>query len=150
MAETKEESAERRKVNELRLTVVNMLHYQQPGMDILSIDAGYSYFVKNNEQAYQRITFAQEQWQPLETGWISKASQVVIQNKYVVETRRTLTTEEAAEAAKHVIMVRFKDTEDWFEIAPKESMRFKPSNLNSLEVKSGHGMTKFICLIIPE
>lgn len=150
MAETKEQSAERRRANELRLTVVNSIHYQQPGVDILSIDAGYTYFVKTNEQAFQRITFAREEWQPLDTGWISKASQVIIQNKYVIETRRTLTTEESEEAAKHVVMVRYKDSKDWFEIAPKESMRFKPSDLKSLEVKSGHGMTKFICTIIPE
>lgn len=135
---------------ELRLTVVEQIYYQQPGVDAITIEAGYSYFVQENEQAFQRISFADEEWKPLELAWIKKASCIVIQNRYAVETRRNLSEEEKVEAAKHIIQVRFDDSQHCMEIGPKESMRFKTSSLTSLQIRSAFGSTRYICNLIPE
>ena len=135
---------------ELRMTLVETIYYQQPGVNALEINAGYSYFVQENEQPFQRIAFAGPEWKNLECGWIRKPSCVLIQNKFEVETRRKLSEEEKAESDKHVIQVRFIDSAYYFEIAVKESMRFKPSDVSKLQIRSAYGLTRYISTLIPE
>ena len=140
----------RKMSTELRMTVVEQVYYQQPGVDPIQIDAGYSYFVQENEQPFQRIAFAGPEWKSLEVGWIVKPSCVVIQNKFQVETRRKLTEEEASEAAKHIIRVKYEDSKYWFELTVNESMRFKPSDVKRLQIQSAYGLTRYIASLIPE
>lgn len=140
----------RKESTELRLTVVESVYYQQPGADSVQIEAGYTYFVQENEQIFKRITFADVDWKPLETGWVKKASCVVIQNVHQVETRRKLTEEEALDASKHLIQVRFEDSQHWFELRVKESMRFKPSDVSKLLIRSAYELTRYTAYLIPE
>lgn len=140
----------RKRSTELRLTVVEQLYYQQPGVEAVQIEAGYSHFVQENEQAFKRISLATPEWKSLNLGWITKASCIIIQNRHGTDTRRTLTGEELAEQAKYVIQVRFKDSAYWMEIAPRESVRFKTPNLAALELRSAYGEPRYIYHLIPE
>lgn len=143
-------SSPRKESPELRLTVVESVYYQQPGVEALQIEAGYSYFVQENEQIFKRVTFADIDWRPIDVGWIKKASCVVIQNVHQIETRRKLTEEEALEVSKHLIQVRFEDSKYWFELSAKESMRFKPSEVSKLTLRSAYGLTRYVAYIVPE
>lgn len=140
----------RKKSTELRLTVVEQLYYQQPGVEAIQIDAGYSYFVQENEQAFKRISVATPEWKPINLGWITKSSCIIIQNRHGTENRRTLTGEEQAEQDRHVIQVRFKDSAYCMEIAPRESIRFKTPNLSALELRSAYGEPRYTYHLIPE
>ena len=119
-----------RKDPELRLTVVETIYYQQPGIDPVQIDAGFSYFVQENEQLFQRSTFTGEEWSEINTGWIAKAHTVLIKN--VHELRFT------------------RNPSDEVSLAPKESMRFRISDVKALRIRSTKGQTRFLCVLIPE
>lgn len=140
----------RKESPELRLSVVETVCYQQPGMDPLQVPAGFSYFVQNNEQPFQRFTFAKPEWESINTGWLEKASCVLIQNKYDLIKTRKPTPEELEEAQKHLIEVKFEDSKYCFEIPVGESMRFRVADLTALRIRSLNGLTKYLCVLIPE
>ena len=139
-----------RKDPELRLTVVETLYYQQPGIDPIQIDAGFSYFVQENEQLFQRTTFAGEDWSESSTGWLDKAHTVLIKNVHELRSARNPTAEEKAESLGHWIEVRLEDSKYIFSIAPKESMRFRINDLKSLRIRSAKGQTRFLYILSPE
>ena len=139
-----------RKDPELRLTVVETIYYQQPGIDPVQIDAGFSYFVQENEQLFQRSTFTGEEWSEINTGWIAKAHTVLIKNVHELRFTRNPSDEVKAEALDHWIEVRLEDSKHIFSLAPKESMRFRISDVKALRIRSTKGQTRFLCVLIPE
>lgn len=63
-----------------RLTVVESVYHQINGEQPTIVDPGYTVPIKSDEQPYIRRLTITDSWQPLDCGWINKASLLVLQN----------------------------------------------------------------------
>lgn len=64
-----------------RLTVLFKVYYQRPRRTkVEGVSIGYDSLLNSNKQIYQRELEADEDWELIDTGWVEKASMIVVEN----------------------------------------------------------------------
>lgn len=112
-----------------RIVVVETIYHQSGGCQASAADhIGFTIALTTDEQPYVRhLTISNQTWEPLDTGWVKEASQVLIVNE-----------------GKEPIEV-----DDW-EIPPGQSMRGKPRVLTNLLIRCPNGSSKCTLYVYPK
>ncbi len=155
-----------------RLTCVDLVYHQILPEQPISVEARFARELKTDEERFSRKQKLTEDWVPLETGWVKKASMLVLKN--LPEERQTIPTPaEKAEAESHVVEVGIKVmlsqipslrdmVADGFngvpafliapmpEIPPGESCRFRPMDLGAIMVRCRKGECVLGVTVVPE
>lgn len=148
----------RRKAMLGRITVVETVCHQQFGEQSVVVDTRYTKQLTSSEQAYIRRYRVTDKFKPIDTGWIGKASLLVIKNELEPVLVQS-TQEEKDEAAKKIVEVSncasrltrsvTPEQAEWY-IYPGESMRVCPIDIKNVFIRCRHGEVKCTIAIFPE
>lgn len=87
-----------------RLTVIGTAYHQSGQAGPTSVAPSYSRVLKSDEQVYHRRVTVGEGWVPLDTGWVSDASLIVVENVGVARATNPTDAERAADAGRTVVL----------------------------------------------
>ncbi len=134
-----------------RLTVVEMVAYQQVGEEASQFDSRYSLACKTSDQVWDRKLTVGEEWQPLITKhcWVENPGMVIISNCAGSFTQVQPTEKEQAVEDAKILSVAC-DGYGICYIPPQGNMRFWPNHLSSLSICCRAGETKYNITVIPE
>lgn len=150
-----------------RLTVITTVSFQPKDGPPTSNGKPFDRVVKTDEQPYgPRRLKVGEEWTQLETGWLSEAGHVVIENDEGYWTQKQPTKEERAEAESKVLELCLMPPEEpggrtmhspprtkpWcqWEVPPRESHRGTPSYLKGFMIRCRKGTARFTVTIYPK
>ena len=140
-----------------RIVVKETVYFQQSGSPAISVSSGFTRHLTSDEVPYQRPKIkVGEAWQKIETGWLEKASTIVIENPH--EHRKTIPTPAEVEAAKARVLEIGVDYGEGPPLVaqccpPGESVRINPphSNASALRMRCvGGGGTVVNLTALPE
>jgi hypothetical protein len=132
------------------VTVVNKAYHQPGDSDPTCVETGYSYFLETDEQPFTRIHTVGEDWIPLQTGWLTDSSLVIISNDGAKRANVVLTEEEEDERSKRFILVAFEDTSrPTIIIRPGRSAEFEPLTLNGIKIRCTKNSVRYTASILP-
>jgi len=134
-----------------RLVVVETV-YHAPSVDRpVSVDGSFSTWLSSDESPCgPRFSFAGEEWEQIDSGWIKQASMVSISNVEGKHHQVVPSAEEKVVIASKIIEVAVRGGEAHpFLVRPGQSMRFCPSDLSTLLVRCRAGRAKFNITIFP-
>jgi hypothetical protein len=116
-----------------RIGVVESVYCQQPGDNPISAESRFSRWLNTDEQPYSRKIKVTEEWQPLDWGWLKKASMLVVVNEEGRFLQVQPTPQERCDAISKVVEIGIAVCLDggtlnipFAEILPRESSRFSP------------------------
>jgi hypothetical protein len=136
-----------------RLTVVELVYYQQVDAQFpVSYDHRFGCAVESTEQAYVRLTEADEDWKKVETGWIKEASMVVIKNEAGKYNHNPTEEKRVAEEAKilEVSLVPHSSPPcSCLCIRPQQSQRITPTELSRLKIRCARGSARYTVVAVP-
>jgi hypothetical protein len=134
-----------------RLCVVETVYHQQFTGPTEHIESRFQRYLKSEEQTYQRICKATQEWQALDCGWIEDCSHVHIENQAGKYLQQNPTEEEKEQIAAQVLEVSYfpPHEERCWTILPGESFRGCPSDCSSLFVRSRSGTPSYSIHLIP-
>ena len=134
-----------------RVTVVEQVYHQILNEQPHLVESRFSRGLQSDEQAYERRLKVDEGGMPLDCGWLTEASQLLIINEEGRNLQVIPTDEERKELAKKVLEIFFGDRPDncWL-VPPGESMRACSNTLHALKIRSQSGTIRFTLHVIPK
>jgi hypothetical protein len=119
--------------------------YAEPAVDLSS--EPFSRWLSTDEQPFQRKQKANEEWRPLELGWVETAGMVLLENE---RTRFQVQPSEAQATEAKEKIVEVKQGEAVFAIIrPGESCRFEPTDPKNLSLRCRSGECRVNVTILP-
>jgi hypothetical protein len=137
------------------LTIWEHVYFQRAGQETTDFETVSSRQLSNleEEEPYYRQTKATETWKPIDCGWFKDKSigMIVIRNDEGKFRQTIPTEEEAVEARKRILEVRYQGASDdhVFLILSQESFRATPKMAPSLEIRCQCGVAKFSLGVFP-
>lgn len=134
-----------------RVTVVEQVYHQILNGQPHLVESRFSRDLESDEQAYERRLKVGEAGVPLDCGWVTKASQLLIINEEGRNLQVNPTDEERKKLSEKVLEVYYVQslTSPWL-VLPGESMRGCPSTLEGLRIRSQSGIIRFTLHVIPK
>lgn len=141
-----------------RITVVDQVtHYSPRNNKTYPFESRYSIELKTVEQPYERSglnAYVEEEWKPLDLGWIKKASLLILKNEEG-KFPRNPTEKERLALIKRLIVVGFKSDEnsnplEIIVIPPQTDIRFFPKDISKIYMRSAFEKVHYSMLILPE
>lgn len=131
------------------LVVIEQVYYQMmDGGQPTSTELRYTRWLDTDEQPFVRRTKVGSEWTPLETGWVKRASLLVLHNEGEEREQGIPSPTMKAELASRVIEVRFNGITVAV-IRPGESMRLEPVCLKYVVLRCQKGTTRLTVTLIP-
>lgn len=107
-----------------RIAVVEHFYHQQSGQQPEDVTTKFGRDLKNDEQFYRRRFSVKEEWQAIETGWITECALMLLENE--APKFLSVPTPEAKELEfSKIVELRIGDAMI-ARIRPGESMRMEP------------------------
>lgn len=114
-----------------KILVVEQVYYQDDGCQPSSIEAGYARVIGGHEQPFTRVMRVGQEPVPLECGWLTTCSVLVIWNKGPSDIEVSL--------GGFVAL-----------LGPTESLRIRPESLNRILLRSRGDMCRVDVYMYPE
>jgi hypothetical protein len=135
-------------VLDAQLVVVETIYHAATGCEPTAAESRFARKLETDEQPYtRRITVTQE-WQQVDTGWITEAGMLRLANKEGEGLQVQPTAEERAAMASKIVELSVDGSAPWL-IFPGESFRGMPSELESLRVRCRSGEARCLITIFP-
>jgi hypothetical protein len=127
----------RRDLRNGTLTVVETVYHQQLGDQPLPVTTRFVRNLSSQEQPYVRKLTLGPEWVPLDTGWITEASYVIIANEGNGPITKNPTDEQIQEEANRLIDISFmgEDPHPCMTIPSGESLRMCPVDLTMIKIR---------------
>lgn len=137
-----------------RLTVVQTVYHQLPGQQPKSYESRFDRELETHEQPYERHTSVEEEWQPLDVGWLKDVGvgMLVISNDEGNFNVVNPSKEEKEAVAKKILEISYEEIHygnTWL-IYPRESMRACPTLLMPLFIRCQSGNCKYTLQAFPK
>lgn len=135
-----------------RLVIVENVYHQPVDGQPASINTGFTRRLTSDEQPYgpRRVKIGGDSM-ALETGWVEKASQIMIENLEGTKLQVYPTEEEKAKIAARVVEVWDEDgKEPLFLIPPGESIRARPGKLSRIRLRCASESARVVYTIYPD
>lgn len=136
-----------------RITVVTKSYYQPPDNPAVSVVARFSRDVATDKQIYVRNLTATEEWLQVDIGWLETTSMLIIVNREGQQLQTKPTQQEQEAINQKVLQVTYLHPSEkpvgYLLIAPGESLRITPSNLEHLCIRCKQGSVKYTLNAFP-
>lgn len=136
-----------------RLTIVETIHHQTRDHGTpTTLENRFSRSLTSHEQVYVRRFKVGERILPLDTGWMTESGMLAISNDEGKVSALQSSPEEKEERKKKVIEVLFQGSQELLPFAvilPGESLRFQPTNLKAIYLRSRSGEPRCTVTIFP-
>ncbi len=129
-----------------RVTVVDQTTYQSDEVMLPLSDQPYSFSVTSDERPYQRVYTVNEDWQPLDTGWVKEPHMLIVRN--LPSNRATYPTKEEANEAASAVVDLAVDMVIFGCVPVGESVRMYP--ITQLFARSRKGTAKISVTAVPK
>lgn len=126
---------------ERRMTVASNVYVQMPGADTVEFAEGYTHFIHNDEQPFDRTTSVGREWIRLECGWMKDTQHC------------SISFANRSNEGGPSLEIRLDEYNvNQLTVSPKGSARFKVKDLSELWIRSSDESVKvrFRYLIVPE
>ena len=134
-----------------RVTVVERIYHQNGIGPIYTIDTATSFQLTSNEQVYYRNLLVEEEWIPLDLGWIEKPFFIVIQNLEGKGLRTYPTDEEKVQIEAKVIELSLAEPHTHpVLIPPGDSLKIKLQDPKSARIRCQKGNAIYTITAIPQ
>lgn len=137
-----------------RITVVdNFYHYSEDGVGPLALVPRYSRPLKSDEQVYIRMLKVTSEWQPLDRGWVERASLLILENKEGMSYEINPSHEDRKADKQKIVLLGLASgdyAEDFLEIQPGEHVKITPTQLDRLRIRCLHKEARVLMHLVPE
>jgi hypothetical protein len=146
--------------NKSRIVIVENVYHQSPNEDPIVVESRFDRWLSTNEQPFIRKMYVEQEWKPLDYGWINNASILVITNEKdkSIAVRPTHSQQELLnnrilevgiiptieDKPRDMHSPKLDNTPIIFTtIPPGESIRINPPNVKSVVIRcQGIGVTR--------
>lgn len=125
-----------------RLTVVEHVYHQAPGVEATTTDSAFARNLSTDEQPYSRTCKVGTEWQPLDCGWLKESSMLTLKNE---GTSLLLIGQQTTHAA-----CLTDDVAAFARLRAGESCRFLPENQGGLRICAVKHEGRMTLTLFPE
>ena len=129
------------------VTVVETVYYQRGAEPGLIAEARFSRMVVTDEQPYCRRFCADEEWRPLDLGWLADPGLLVLENREG-RFQANPSAEERAEVESRVLELAVGGV-PFLAVRPGETARFEPVAAAGLQVRCRRGRAQAYLVVLP-
>tara|TARA_R110002020_G_scaffold12409_6_gene45506 strand:- start:13422 stop:13910 length:489 start_codon:yes stop_codon:yes gene_type:complete len=131
-----------------RLTARLDVYYEQAGSSPSQVSCSFATLLpKSEEQVYVRKINIEEEWKPLDLGWVENVGTVVLENRKKIFQTVPTTEEIKAEEKKVVFIRNKKETIGW--AIPSGGFFIAATKGEEIEVRCLSGSTKAVVNVFP-
>jgi hypothetical protein len=145
------------RVRPARMTVRDMVYHQNPGDQPTLAETAFTVDLTTQEQPYRRPQVATQRWSPVDFGYLTEASHVVIENREGRFTQRVPTPEQREAAEAKVLEIAFFAGIDMHErpaacilVPPRQSIRVVFAKLGLVKIRSQYGDARYFVCAFPK
>jgi hypothetical protein len=131
-------------------TIVCTTYHSLPDTEPISIDCRYTRKLDTIEQTYTRHTVldASKGWVKLDTGWVEKASILIIRNNKP-SFSKIPTQEQRDEIDSRIVQISFNGTDPHLEVRVGEHSQLFPLDLSKIWLRCVNSIAKVSVIVIP-
>ena len=132
-----------------RLTIVEQVYFQQPGIQPVQETTQFSRQCESDEQVYTRVKKLSDVWVDLDSGWVDEASCVMVLNHGNRQHLVNPTSEELLQESDRVVEVAVRGPTVFGLVRVGESLRIEPHDVKNLVIRCRKDTTQVRIIVVP-
>lgn len=135
-----------------RLTMTSLAHHEQNGVPPTSVESRMSFYLRGQEEPYQRRRVAMTDWETIDLGWLQyeEVSCILIENLEDRDKSANQVNRSIQDYASKSIWLAFKSHEsDYLMIPPSTFQLLFPSSPKELMLRAAEGEIVYRVHVFP-